>query len=104
MHEKSIPWVALLALSLVVAPAATQGQVVNLVQNPSFEEDEVILDDDAWDKWCTWGYDVGVNGTVKFDTSEGIDGTRSLRVDPKGSVNWHFCVLNHLHIPQKVGT
>lgn len=88
----------------VVAPAATQGQVVNLVQNPSFEEDEAILDDPAWDNWCTWGYDTGVNSTVKFDTSECIDGVRSLRVDPKGSVNWHFCVLNHLRIPLKVGT
>jgi len=104
MHEKSIHWVALLALSLVVAPAATQGQVVNLVRNPSFEEDEVILDDPAWDNWCTWAYGVGVNSTVKFDTSECIDGVRSLRIDPKGSVNWHFVVLNHLHILQKVGT
>ncbi len=102
MHEKSIHWVALLALSLVVAPAATQGQVVNLVQNPSFEEDEIILDDPAWDNWCTWADAAGVDSTVKFDTSECIDGTRSLRVDPKGSVNWHFCVLNHLHIVQKV--
>jgi hypothetical protein len=101
MHEKSIHWVALLALSLVVAPAATQGQVVNLVQNPSFEEDEIILDDPAWDKWWTWGEDTGVKSTVWFDKNECIDGVRSLRVDPKGTANWHFVVL-YTPIPQKV--
>ncbi|MCX5644160.1 MAG: hypothetical protein NTZ17_05675 [Phycisphaerae bacterium] len=87
MHEKSIHWVASLALSLVVAPAATQGEVVNLVRNPSFEEDEIILDDPAWDNWCTWGEDTGVNSTVKFDTSECIDGVRSLRVSLRRQ--WH---------------
>ena len=103
MHEKSIHWVALLALSLVVAPAATQGQVVNLVQNPSFEEYEAILDDPAEDKWWTWGDGTGVKSTVQFDTSECVDGVRSLRVDPKGAANWHFMVL-YQPIPQKVGT
>jgi WD40 repeat protein len=103
MHEKPIRWVALLALSLVVAPAATQGQVVNLVQNPSFEEYEAILDDPAEDKWWTWGDDTGVKSTVQFDTSECVDGVRSLRVDPKGAANWHFIVL-YTPIPQKVGT
>jgi len=103
MHEKSIHWVALLALSLVVAPAAVQEQVVNLVQNPSFEEDEIILDDPAYDQWWTWGEDTGVNSTVWFDKNECIDGVRSLRVDPKGTANWHFVVL-YGPIPQKVGT
>ncbi len=103
MHEKSIHWVALLALSLVVAPAATQGQVVNLVQNQSFEEDEAILDDPAWDKWWTWAEDTGVKSTVWFDKNECIDGVRSLRVDPKGTANWQFMVL-YQPIPQKVGT
>jgi regulation of enolase protein 1 (concanavalin A-like superfamily) len=103
MHEKSIYWIALLALGLLVAPATTQGQVVNLVKNPSFEEDEVILNDPAYDQWWTWGYDTGVNGTVKFDQSERIDGARSLRVDPQGSTNWYFIVA-YSPIPQKVGT
>ena len=103
MHEKSIYWVALLALGLVVAPAATQGQVVNLVKNPSFEQDEVILDDPAWDQWCTWGSDAGLNSTVKIDTTQSIDGARSLRIDPKGNTNWYFIVLN-MPMPQKVGT
>jgi WD40 repeat protein len=103
MHEKSIHWVALLALSLVVAPAATQGQVVNLVQNPSFEDDAIILDDPAADKWWTWGSDTGVNSTVWFDKSECIDGVLSLRVDPKGANNWDFIVV-YSPIPQQVGT
>jgi len=103
MRKKSICWVMLVLLTLAALPAASQGQVVNLAQNPSFEEDEVILNDPAWDKWCTWGYDTGVNSTVQIDENEFIDGTRSLRVDPKGSTNWYFIVLN-MPIPQKVGT
>jgi len=87
-----------------VMPAATQGQVVNLVQNPSFEEHELILDDDYfWYKWCTWGKDTGVNSTVAYDTSECIDGVRSLRIDPKGTTNDNFIVL-YCTIPLKVGT
>ena len=103
MHEKSIRWVVLLALSLVVALAAAQGQVVNLVQNPSFEEHEVILDDAFWYKWCTGGKDAGVESTVTYDTSECIDGVRSLRIDPKGAINEDFFVV-YFTIPQKVGT
>ncbi len=95
--------VALLGLGLIVAPAATQGQAVNLVKNPSFEQDEVILNDPAWDQWCTWGYDVGVNSTVEFDTSTSIDGARSLRVDPQGATNWYFMVI-YSPMTQKVGT
>jgi hypothetical protein len=102
MYEKSVHWITLLALILVVAPAAAQGQVVNLVQNPSFEEYEAILDDPAEDKWWTWGDDIGVKSTVQFDTSECVDGVRSLRVDPKGTTNWHFIVL-YQPIVQKVG-
>ena len=103
MRRKSIFGVALLGLGLIVAPAATQGQAVNLVKNPSFEQDEVILNDPAWDQWCTWGYDVGVNSTVEFDTSTSIDGARSLRVDPQGATNWYFMVI-YSPMTQKVGT
>jgi WD40 repeat protein len=99
MHEKSIRWVALLALSLVVASAATQGQVVNLVQNPSFEKHETILDDAFTLGWYTWGKDTG----VAYDRSECIDGVRSLRIDPKGTTNENFIVA-YRPIPQKVGT
>jgi hypothetical protein len=103
MRKKSICWVVLAALGLAVVPMATQGQVVNLMQNPSFEEDEVILNDAAYEKWWTWGYDTGLNGTVKIDEDDCIDGARSLRVDPKGDTNWYFIVANS-PIPQKVNT
>lgn len=90
-------------LFLLVVPATTHGQVINLVQNPSFEEHEVILDDAFWYKWCTWSEDTGVDSTVKYDTSECIDGVRSLRIDPKGITDDNFVVL-YMPILQKVGT
>jgi Tol biopolymer transport system component len=84
-------------------PAVAQEQVTNLVQNPSFEEHELILDDVFWYKWSTWGEDVGLDSTVAYDTSERIDGVRSLRIDPKGTTNKNFIVL-YCTIPLKVGT
>jgi hypothetical protein len=102
MCVRSVVWVVSAALGLLVAPAVTQGQVVNLVSNPSFEQDEVIGDSD-WANWCTWGYDTGLSSTVTLDSTERIDGTRSLRVNPKGSVNWYFEVIN-LTLQMKVGT
>jgi hypothetical protein len=91
-----------MVLGLVVAPAAGQAQVVNLVQNPSFEEDEVIFNDPTWTKWATWGDGAGLNSTIELDNTEFIDGARSLRIMPKGAENWHFIVLN-LPIPMEVG-
>jgi hypothetical protein len=73
-------------------------QVENLAPNPSFEDDEVILDDDAWESWATWGDGDGIGSEVFFDEEEFVDGSRSLRVEPIGTVNWHFIVLN-LPIP-----
>ncbi len=102
MHTKSICWLVLGTLVLLVASAVTQGQV-NLAPNPSLEEDEVVLDDAAWEHWCTWNDPAGTGSTVKFDTSEFVDGTRSLRVDAKGTENWHFIVAL-IDTPQKVGT
>ena len=82
-------------LVLVVIQPVTQAQYVeNLALNPSFEEDEVILDDPAWEMWATWGYEGGLNSTVEIDEEEYIDGTRSLKVIPTGETNWHFIVLN----------
>ena len=87
----------------VAATSATHAQVVNLVKNPSFEEDEVILDDPAWDQWATWGYEGGLASTIAFDDTQVIDGARSLRIMPKGDTNWYFIVLS-LPIPLQVGT
>ncbi|MBT3271070.1 hypothetical protein HN371_28270 [Candidatus Poribacteria bacterium] len=77
-------------------------QVDNLALNGSFEEDEVILDDGAWESWATWGDADGIGSDVFFDEDEFIDGSRSLRVEPIGTVNWHFIVLN-LPIPVNQG-
>jgi len=102
MWRKSISLAVLAALGLVAFPAATWAQVTNLAPNPSFEEDEVILDDPAWEMWCTWGYDNGIGSTVQFDDTEAVDGLRSLRIDSKGDTNWYFIVLD-LPMPTKIG-
>jgi hypothetical protein len=83
-----------LVLVLVAFPPVTHAQVDNLLLNPSFEEDELILDDPDWEIWCTWNPDEGAGSSVTVDETEFIDGTRSLRVDPKGPENWHFIVVN----------
>jgi hypothetical protein len=85
-------YLTLIFLILFAVPLVTYAQVDNLLLNPSFEEDEVILDDQAYEHWWTWGWEDGLNSTVEFDESEFIDGTRSLRVDPKGGTNWYFMV------------
>jgi hypothetical protein len=94
----------MVALSILLAVSAgAQAQVVNLALNPSFEEDEVILNDPAWEKWATWGYEAGLNSTVQIDDTEFIDGTRSLKILPKGGTDWYFIVLD-LPMPVKAGT
>ncbi len=90
------------SLFLCVVPVAAQEQVVNLLQNPSFEKQEAILDDPGRLRWTTWGEDTGLESTVAYDTSECIDGVRSLRIDPKGVTNENF-ILVYRTIPQKVG-
>ena len=80
---------------LVAVPLATCAQeVTNLVLNPSFEEDEIILDDPGWANWYTWGWEKGLESTIEFDENEFIDGTRSLRIEPKGDIDWHFILAN----------
>ena len=101
MCNKSV-WLALTTMGLLVASSALRAQVVNLAQNPSFEEDEVILDDPTWTRWATWGAEGGLSSTVAFDNEEFIDGARSLRIMPKGTTDWHFIVLN-LPIPTEAG-
>ena len=93
----------LIVLILFAVPLITHAQVENLITNPSFEEDEVILNDAAYEFWWTWGWEDGLNSTAEFDESEFIDGTRSLRVDPKGDTNWYFMV-DYSPIACEVGT
>ncbi len=92
---------ALLLVFDLAFPAAAQTPVDNLAQNPSFEEDEVILDDPAWEQWATWGSDTSLSSTIEIDDTEFIDGTRSLRIEPAGATNWYFIVLN-LPIPMEI--
>ncbi len=91
---KRLIYLTSFVLVLVAVPLVTHAQVDNLLQNPSFEEDEVILDDPDYEQWATWNPEEGAGSSVTVDETEFIDGTRSLRVDPKGPENWHFIVLN----------
>ena len=79
-------------LVLVAVPLVTHAQVDNLMLNPSFEEDEVILNDQAYEHWWTWGWEDGLTSTVEIDETEFVDGTISLKVNPIGSTNWYFIV------------
>ena len=92
MSHKRITWLCLV-LFLVAVPLVTEAQVVNLLLNPSFEEDEAILDDAAWEQWCTWNPAEGAGSMAGIDEIEFVDGQRSLRVEPLGTENWHFIVL-----------
>jgi hypothetical protein len=69
------------------------GAPENLVLNPSFEEDEAILDDPDWERWCTWNPAEGAGSNAAIVDTQAIDGLRSLRIEPKGIENWHFIVL-----------
>jgi len=102
MYQKRF-FFTLIVMILFAVPLITHAQVENLITNPSFEEDEVILNDAAYEFWWTWGWEDGLNSTAEFDESEFIDGTRSLRVDPKGDTNWYFMV-DYSPIACEVGT
>ena len=78
---------------LAILPTA-RAQVINLVQNPSFEADEAILDDPAWEAWATWNPAEGAGSNATIVDTDAVDGSRSLRIEPKGPENWHFIVLN----------
>ena len=83
----------MLLVILAILPTAKAQVDGNLLQNPSFEEDEVILDDPAWESWTTWGWEGGLNSTVAIDETEFFDGARSLRIEPQGGTDWFFILL-----------
>jgi hypothetical protein len=103
MYERSICRVLLVVLGLLALPLAAHAQVTNLAPNPSLEEDEPVLDDGSWTDWCTWNDPAGAGSNAQFDDTEAIDGLRSLRVDAKGTENWHFIVAL-ISMPTKNGT
>jgi len=74
--------------------ASVKPDPMNLVQNPSFEEDEPILDDPDWVHWCTWNDTAGAGSNTTIVDTDSIDGTRSLQIQPKGVENWHFILVN----------
>lgn len=92
-----------LVLFLIAAPLVSHAQVTNLVINPSFEDENDIVDGN-WGPpgWVTWGEGIGLESEVFFDEEDFIDGARSLRVEPKGDTNWHFMVINQ-PIPLDMG-
>jgi hypothetical protein len=94
MCKRLICLISFVLVLIVVQPVTQAQQVDNLALNPSFEEDELILDDPAWEQWATWGAEGGLNSTVEIDETEFVDGERSLKVIPTGNTNWHFIVLN----------
>jgi hypothetical protein len=100
---KKLTYLTSFILVLVGVPLVTHAQVDNLVPNPSFEEDEVILNDSAYEHWWTWGWEDGLTSTVEIDETEFVDGAISLRVHPIGDTNWYFIVANS-PIPLEVGT
>ncbi len=102
MCQKSIYFISFI-LVLVAVPSVTHAQVDNLVINPGFEEDEVILPDDG-EKWATWGWENSLNTTVEFDETTIVDGTRSLRINPiKGDANWWFILYQPIETGFEVG-
>ncbi|MCP4257410.1 MAG: hypothetical protein GY774_07755 [Planctomycetes bacterium] len=66
----------------------------NLALNPSFEEDEVVLDDPEWMQWATWNPAEGAGSNATIVDTDAVDGARSLRIEPVGVENWHFIVIN----------
>jgi hypothetical protein len=72
-------WVYLVSFVLVLlaVPLATHAQVENLMHtDPSFE-DEIIINSPGWASWTTFG----TGGSVEIDTTDFIDGAKSLRVN-----------------------
>ena len=93
----------MLLVMLAILPT-TRAQVVgNLLQNPSFEEDEAILDDPDWSQWVTWNPAEGAGSNATVVDTDAADGARSLFIEPVGPANWHFIVL-YMPIPTEVGT
>jgi len=87
---------------MFAVPVVTHANIVNLVQNPSFEEDEVILNDPWWFQWCTWNTPEGAGSNATIVDTESIDGARSLMVEPIGDVSWYF-VVAYISLPLTVG-
>jgi hypothetical protein len=93
--------------AMIYNRALSEGEIrylagFNLVKNPSFEEDEVILDDPTWEQWATWNPAEGAGSNATIVDTEAFEGARSLLIEPVGVENWHFIVV-YLPMPTEVG-
>jgi len=88
-------------LVLLVLTSATNAQVDNLVQYPSFEENDTVQQDSSnpfrfggpnalWGTWAGGG--KGAGSKAEIVETESIHGSRSLRVEPKGTMPGHLVV------------
>ena len=100
---RSIFLAMFLALFLIGVPLSVHAQVENLVLNPSFEDENDVIND-QWieNGWVTWGDGDGLDSVVVFDEDDFIDGSISARVEPTGTVNWHFMII-YYPVPLDVG-
>jgi len=74
---KKMIYLVSFVLVLVAVPLVTHAQVVNLMHtDPSFE-DEIIIVSPGWASWTTYGG----GGSVEIDTTDSIDGAKSLRIN-----------------------
>jgi hypothetical protein len=93
----------MLLVTLAILSTARAQVAGNLVQNPSFEEDEAILDDPDWAQWCTWNPAEGAGSNATIVDTDAVDGTRSLMIEPKGTESGHFFVI-YQPVALEVGT
>ena len=96
---RRLAYLASFVLVLVAMPRVTHAQVVNLLEDPSFEN-EIIIGNTAWNRWLTWAAGGAVNSTVEIDKTEFTDGEKSLKVTPSGS--GQFAVI-YAALPLDVG-
>ena len=96
---RRLPYLVPFVLVLVAVPLVTHAQVVNLLEDPSFEN-EIIIGNTAWNRWLTWAAGGAVNSTVEIDKTEFSDGEKSLRVNPSGTGQF---VVIYAAIPLEVG-
>jgi len=82
--------------------AGFRAEVDNLALNPSFEEDDLVLDDPDWYQWCTWNAAEGAGSNATIVDTDAVDGSKSLLVEPIGVENWHFIVAN-ISFPMETG-
>jgi hypothetical protein len=75
--SRRLAYLVSFVLGLMAVPVVTHAQVENLMHtDPSFE-DEIIIVSPGWASWTTWGG----GGSVEIDTTDFIDGAKSLRVN-----------------------